>query len=46
MSRKTKSEYTTIAEKRMQEDIQNLINEYNKKVEDKLAEKEDELMKV
>ena len=33
-------------EKRMQEDIQNLINEYNKKIDDKLQEKEDELMKV
>ena len=33
-------------EKRLQDEIQELINEYNKKVEDKLAEKEDELMKV
>ena len=33
-------------EKRMQDEIQELINEYNKKVEDKLAEKEKELMQV
>jgi ribosome recycling factor len=33
-------------EKRMQDEIQKLINDYNKKVEDKLAEKEEELMKV
>ena len=33
-------------EKRMQDEIQKLINEYNKKVDEKLAEKEDELMKV
>ena len=33
-------------EKRMQEDIQNLINEYNKKIDDKLQEKEEELMTV
>jgi ribosome recycling factor len=33
-------------EKRLQDDIQNLINEYNKKVEEKLAEKEEELMTV
>jgi len=33
-------------EKRMQEEIQKLINDYNKKVEDKLAEKEEELMTV
>lgn len=32
--------------KRMQDEIQELINEYNKKVEEKLAEKEEELMKV
>ena len=33
-------------EKRMQDEIQELINEYNKKVDEKLSEKEDELMKV
>ncbi len=33
-------------EKRMQDEIQKLINDYNKKVEDKLAEKEEELMTV
>ena len=33
-------------EKRLQDEIQKLINDYNKKVEDKLAEKEAELMKV
>lgn len=33
-------------EKRMLEEVQNLINEYNKKVDEKLKEKEDELMKV
>lgn len=33
-------------EKRMLDEVQNLINEYNKKVEDKLKEKEEELMKV
>jgi len=33
-------------EKRMQDEIQKLINDYNKKVEDKLAEKEEELMSV
>lgn len=33
-------------EKRMLEEVQNLINEYNKKVEEKLSEKEEELMKV
>ena len=33
-------------EKRMQDEIQKLINDYNKKIEDKLAEKEEELMKV
>ena len=33
-------------EKRMQDEIQELINKYNKQVEDKLAEKEKELMQV
>ena len=33
-------------EKRMQDEIQKLINDYNKKIEDKLAEKEEELMTV
>ena len=33
-------------EKRMQDQIQELVNEYNKKIEDKLAEKEEELMTV
>ena len=33
-------------EKRMQDEIQDLINEYNKKVDEKLSEKEEELMKV
>ena len=33
-------------EKKMLEEVQNLINEYNKKVDEKLKEKEDELMKV
>ena len=33
-------------EKRMQDEIQELINEYNKKVEDKLAEKEKALMQI
>ena len=33
-------------EKRMQDEIQKLVNEYNKKIEDKLAEKEEELMTV
>ena len=33
-------------EKRMQDEIQKLINDYNKKVEEKLAEKEEELMTV
>jgi len=32
-------------EKKMLEEVQNLITEYNKKVEDKLKEKEEELMK-
>ena len=30
----------------MMDEVQKLINEYNKKVEEKLAEKEEELMKV
>ena len=33
-------------ENRMQDEIQKLINDYNKKIEDKLAEKEEELMTV
>lgn len=33
-------------EKKMLEEVQNLINEYNKKVDEKLKEKEEELMKV
>lgn len=33
-------------EKKMLDEVQNLITEYNKKVEDKLKEKEEELMKV
>ena len=32
--------------KKMEKDIQDLINEYNKKVEEKLKEKENELLKV
>lgn len=33
-------------EKRMLEEVQQLVNEYSKKVEEKLKEKEEELMKV
>lgn len=33
-------------EKRMLEEVQKLINDYNKKVDEKLKEKEDELMQV
>ncbi len=33
-------------EKRMLEEVQQLINDYNKKVDEKLKEKEEELMKV
>ncbi|MGN1371414.1 MAG: ribosome recycling factor [Candidatus Coprovivens sp.] len=33
-------------EKKMLEEVQQLINEYNKKVDEKLKEKEEELMKV
>ena len=33
-------------EKRLQDEIQKLINEYNQKVEDMYKEKEDELMKI
>lgn len=37
---------TEDAEKIMLDEVQKLINDYNKKVEDKLKEKEEELMKV
>ncbi len=37
---------TEDAEKVMLEEVQKLINDYNKKVEDKLKEKEEELMKI
>ena len=33
-------------EKRMMEDVQKLINEYNKKVDEKFKEKEEELLQV
>ena len=33
-------------EKRLEKDIQDLVNEYNKKIDDKLKEKEQELLKV
>lgn len=37
---------TEDSEKRMLDEVQNLINEYNKKVDEKLKEKEEELMKI
>ena len=41
-----KAEFPEDQEKGMEKDIQDIVNEYNKKVEDKLKEKEQELLTV
>ena len=43
---KKNEEITEDDEKRMLEEVQQLINDYNKKVDEKYKEKEEELMKV
>lgn len=41
-----KEEFPEDKEKLLMEEVQDVVNEYNKKVEDKLKEKEEELMQV